>query len=166
MWILRIKSKSAFVSFTVCSFFGKGFGQIILTCGMVHSRCHTCITFYLNLCWWRLDFGLLVTYHSTFVIYLHSYTVFKPLDIMFFQTYVVSAPRCILFEKRLRFKPKYIRFLYSYVVYVTFPSCLRRQGSVCCFSKSSVFSTRGARGHGVVMVTNDPFSDHFRFFFW
>ena len=29
MWILRIKSKSAFVSFTVCSFFGKGFGQRI-----------------------------------------------------------------------------------------------------------------------------------------
>ena len=132
---------------------------------MVHSRCHTCITFYLNLCWWRLDFGLLVTYHSTFVIYLHSYTVFKPLVVMFFRTYVVSAPRCILCEKRLRFKPKYIHFVYSYVVYVAFPSCLRRQVSVCCFSKSSVFSTRGARGHAVVMVTNDPFSDHFRFFF-
>ena len=132
---------------------------------MVHSRCDTCITFYLNLCWWRLDFELLVTYHSTFVIYLHSYTVFKPLVVMFFRTYVVSAPRCILCEKRLRFKPKYIHFVYSYVVYVAFPSCLRRQVSVCCFSKSSVFSTRGARGHAVVMVTNDPFSDHFRFFF-
>ena len=132
---------------------------------MVHSRCHTCITFYLNLCWWRLDFELLVTYHSTFVIYLHSYTVFKPLVVMFFRTYVVSAPRCILCEKRLRFKPKYIHFVYSYVVYVAFPSCLRRQVLVCCFSKSSVFSTRGARGHAVVMVTNDPFSDHFRFFF-
>ena len=132
---------------------------------MVHSRCDTCITFYLNLCWWRLDFELLVTYHSTFVIYLHSYTVFKPLVVMFFRTYVVSAPRCILCEKRLRFKPKYIHFVYSYLVYVAFPSCLRRQVSVYCFSKSSVFSTRGARGHAVVVVTNDPFSDHFRFIF-
>ena len=75
----------------------------------------------------------------------------------------MSAPRCILFE-HICFKPKYIRFVYSYVVYVAFPSCLRRQVSACCFSQSSVFSTRGARGHAVVMVTDDPFSDHFRFF--
>ena len=35
------------------------------------------------------------------------------------------------------------------------PSCLRRGGSVCCFFPL-FFSSRGARGHAVVMV-NDPF---------
>ena len=34
---------------------------------------------------------------------------------------------CILFEKRLCFKPKYIHFVYSFLAYVAFSSCLRRE---------------------------------------
>ena len=42
--------------------------------------------------------------------------------------------RCILFEKRLCFKSKYIHFVCSYVVYVAFPSCLRRGDQFVVFS--------------------------------
>ena len=69
---------------------------------------------------------------------------------------------CILFEKRLCFKPKYIHFVYSFLAYVAFSSCLRRDDqfvlAVFCF-----FFSRGARGHAVVIV-NDPFAD--LPFFW
>ena len=34
---------------------------------------------------------------------------------------------CTLFEKRLCFKPKYIHFVYSFLAYVAFSSCLRRE---------------------------------------
>ena len=34
---------------------------------------------------------------------------------------------CILFEKRLCFKPKYIHFVYSFPAYAAFSSCLRRE---------------------------------------
>ena len=60
---------------------------------------------------------------------------------------------CILFEKRLCFKPKYIHFVYSFLAYVAFSSCLRREDQFVVF-----FFPRGARGHAVVIV-NDPFSD-------
>ena len=70
---------------------------------------------------------------------------------------------CILFEKRLCFKPKYIHFVYSFLAYVAFSSCLRRDDqfvlAVFCF----FFFSRGARGHAVVIV-NDPFAD--LPFFW
>ena len=74
------------------SFFGgKDFKKVLLT-GVfskkkkVRDRCHTGMTFYLNLCWWRLiNFEPLVTYHSMFVIYsTYQQTVFKPLLFMFF----------------------------------------------------------------------------------
>ena len=34
---------------------------------------------------------------------------------------------CVLFEKRLCFKPKHIHFVYSFLAYVAFSSCLRRE---------------------------------------
>ena len=34
---------------------------------------------------------------------------------------------CILFEKRLCFKPKYIHFVYSFLAYLAFSSCLGRE---------------------------------------
>ena len=34
---------------------------------------------------------------------------------------------CILFEKRLCFKPKYMHFVHSFVACVAFSSCLRRE---------------------------------------
>ena len=94
-------------------------------------------------------------FNSMFVIYLHSYTVFKPLIVMFFVRYVVSAQASasvlisynftilgfILFEKRLCFKPKYICFVYSYVVHAAFPSCLRRRISLL-FSSSIFLITK------------------------
>ena len=52
------------------------------------------------------------------------------------------------------FRSKYIHFVYSYVVYIAFPSCLRREDQyVVVF-----FFPRRARGHAVVMV-NEPFPD-------
>ena len=86
-------------------------------------------------------------WHTTVVVYLHSYTVFKPFLRHVFCMYVVSAYagkkknssatvlnsydftilRCILFEKCLGFKPKCMHFVYSFVVYFAFPSCLRRE---------------------------------------
>ena len=51
----------------------------------------------------------------------------------------LTIVRCIQFKKCLCFKPKYVHFVYSYIVYVAFPSCL------CCDDQ-------------FVMV-NDPFSD-------
>ena len=131
---------------------------------MVHSRCRTCITFYLNLFWWRLDFEPLVTYHSMFVIYLHSYTVFKPLVVMFFShvrsvcSKVHSTRETFVFQTEIHTFRILIRSLCCFSFLPSPPST-----SVCCFSLSSVFSTRGARGHAVVIVTDDPFSDHFRF---
>ena len=65
---------------------------------------------------------------------------------------------CILFEKRLCFKPKYIHFVYSFLAYVAFSSCLRREDQ---FVVAVFFFSRGA--HAVVIV-NDPFSD--LPFFW
>ena len=65
---------------------------------------------------------------------------------------------CILFKKRLCFKPKYIHFVYSIVAHVAFSSCLRREDQF-----ERVFFPRVARGHAVVKV-NDPFSD--LPFFW
>ena len=69
---------------------------------------------------------------------------------------------CILFEKRLCFKPKYIHFVYSFLAYVAFSSCLRSEDQFVVAVLVFFFS-RGARGHAVVIV-NDPFSD--LPFFW
>ena len=72
--------------------------------------------------------------------------------------YFYYPKECVLFEKRLCFKPKYIHFVYSFVAYVTFSSsCL------CRLDQFVVFFPRGAPGHAVVMV-NDTFSD--LPFFW
>ena len=49
-----------------------------------------------------------------------------------------------------------MHFVHSFVAYVAFSSCLRREDQfVVVFSFPG-----GARGHAVVMV-NDPFSDRF-----
>lgn len=60
-------------------------------------------------------------------------------------------------EKRLCFKPEIytVHFVYSYAasLYVAFLSRLRREGQFVVF-----FSSRGARGHALITVT-DPFSD-------
>ena len=45
-------------------------------------------------------------------------------------------------------------FVYSYIAYVAFSFCLRREDQFVVV----VFFPRRARGHAVVMV-NDPFSD-------
>ena len=76
----------------------------------------------------------------------------------------VRRLRCILFEKRLCFKPKYIHFAHLYVVQFAFPSFLRRENQkkahiVSCFFPL-FFSSREAGGHAVSMV-NDPFLDLF-----
>ena len=67
------------------------------------------------------------------------------------------------------FQLKYIHFVYSYVVYIAFASCLRREDQFVVFFPTK--STRTcffyffffARGHVAVMV-NEPFSD--LPFFW
>ena len=48
-------------------------------------------------------------------------------------------------------------FVRRYVVFVAFPSCVCRRGSVCGIFLL-FFSSRGTRGHAVVVVS-DPFSD-------
>ena len=50
------------------------------------------------------------------------------------------------------FQPKYIHFVYLFVPYVAFSSCLRYEDQFV------VIFLRGARGHPVAMV-NDPFLD-------
>ena len=55
--------------------------------------------------------------------------------------YFYYLKECVLFEKRLCFKPKYIHFAYSFVPYVTFSSsCLCRLDQFVVF-----FSTRSTR---------------------
>ena len=61
------------------------------------------------------------------------------------------------------FQPKYIHFVYSYVVYIAFPSCLRREDQFVVVVVVVVVFSRRARGHVTVMV-NEPFSD--LPFFW
>ena len=54
------------------------------------------------------------------------------------------------------FQPKYIHFVYSYVVYIAFPSCLRGEDQfVVCFVL--FFFPRRARGHVAVMVNGSFF---------
>ena len=48
-----------------------------------------------------------------------------------------------------------IHFVYSFLAYVAFSSCLRREDQ---FVVAIFFFSRGARGHAVDIV-NDPFSD-------
>ena len=78
---------------------------------------------------------------------------------MFFCTYVVSAYAGLFSKKKnssvLVLNSNYKHFVYSFVAYFAFSSCLRCEDQFCfCFC----FFPRGARGHAVVMV-NDPFSD-------
>ena len=66
-WILRIKSKFGFLTFTVCAVFWeriwkKCLWPAVFWTKMVHNRCRAFMKFQLNLCWWRLDFEPLVTY--------------------------------------------------------------------------------------------------------
>ena len=67
---------------------------------------------------------------------------------------------CILFEKRLCFKPKYIHFVYSFLAYVAFSSCLRREDQFVL--AVFFFLTRSTRTY--LVIVNDPFSD--LPFFW
>ena len=83
---------------------------------------------------------------------------------------------CILFEKRLCFKPKYIHFVYSFLAYVAFSSCLRREDqfvlAVFCF-----FFTRSTRtcpchskwsfcGSSVFLVVKNPHDLRSQIRFW
>ena len=112
------------------------------------NRCRTCMTFLLNLCWWRLiNFEPLVTYHSMFLsiqiigkqllnhylscfLYTYMQCLFTP--VYFLRNYKKKKKKfigssfkllqfyylkeCILFVKRLCFKPKYcIHLVYSLV---------------------------------------------------
>ena len=63
------------------------------------------------------------------------------------------------------FKPKYIHFVYSFLAYVAFSSCLRPEDQfvVAIFFIIIIIFSPGARGLAVVIV-NDPFSD--LPFFW
>ena len=84
---------------------------------------------------------------------------------------------CILFEKRLCFKPKYIHFVYSFLAYVAFSSCLRREDqfvlAVFCF----FFFTRSTRtcrchskwsfcGSSVFLVVKNPHDLRSQIRFW
>ena len=72
--------------------------------------------------------------------------------------------RSIFYSRNvLSFKPKYIHFVYSFLAYVAFSSCLRSEDQFVVAVLVFFFS-RGARGHAVVIV-NDPFSD-LPFFWW
>ena len=56
---------------------------------------------------------------------------------------------CVLFEKRLCFKPKYIHFVYSFLAYVAFSSCVRREDQfvLAVFFFFFTRSTRTCRCH-------------------
>lgn len=51
------------------------------------------------------------------------------------------------------FQPKYIHFVFSYVVYIALPSCLRGEDQFVVF----VFYPRRARGHVAVIVNGSFF---------
>ena len=70
----------------------------------------------------------------------------------------LTIVRCIQFKKCLCFKLKYVHFVYSYIVYVAFPSCLCCDDQFVVFTLCYFSSSQGAWGHATVMV-NDPFSD-------
>ena len=156
MLILWIKSKSAFLSFTIWSFFWERI------CKKYFRKLHQS-SIYISRLFWNSYFSCFL-YVSSVCLHRFIFQVIKNKNnktkqficasVLNSSNFIIlrSVDQCILFEKRLRFKPKHIHFVYSYVVYVTFPSCLR-QISLLFFPLFS--SSRGAWGHAVVMV-NDP----------
>ena len=83
---------------------------------------------------------------------------------------------CILFEKRLCFKPKYIHFVYSFLAYVAFSSCLRREDQFV-LAVFFVFFTRSTRtcrchskwsfcGSSVFLVVKNPHDLRSQIRFW
>ena len=82
---------------------------------------------------------------------------------------------CILFEKRLCFKPKYIHFLYSFLAYVAFSPCLRREDQfVLAVFFFFTRSTRTCRCHSkwsfcgssVFLVVKNPHDLRSQIRFW
>ena len=87
--------------------------------------------------------------------------------------YFYYPKECVLFEKRLCFKPKYIHFVYSFVAYVTFSSsCLCRLDQFVVFF--STRSTRTCRCHGkwyflgssVLLVVKNTYDLRSQIRFW
>ena len=72
-------------------------------------------------------------------------------------SYNFTILRGVFYSRNVCLKAKYIHFVLSFVAYVAFSSCLRREDQFVVFFPL-FSSSRGARGHAVVMV-NDPFSD-------
>ena len=82
---------------------------------------------------------------------------------------------CILFEKRLCFKPKYIHFVYSFLAYVAFSSCLHREDQfVLAVFFFFTRSTRTCRCHSkwsfcgssVFLVVKNPHDLRSQIRFW
>ena len=72
--------------------------------------------------------------------------------------YNLTIVRCILLGKRSCFKPKYVHFAYSHVNLCRFSFLSSPGEPVCCFFLLFC-SSRGKRGHAVVMVNDPQFSD-------
>ena len=164
-WILRIKSKSGFLRFTIWSvFLGGGRGGKELKKSIFDKRFqkkngtqrmpHMSV----NLCWSRLiNFELhiipcllsiqiigrlfLNPFLSCFLYVCLRRFIFqvikKKLSASVLNSYNLSTLRSVLC-----FKPKYIHFVYSFVTYVAFSCCLRREDQFVVF-----FFPRGAREH-------------------
>ena len=124
----------------------------------------------------RLNFEPLGTFHSMFVIYIHSQTASKPLRVMFFvrmqclftPVYFASNNKknssasvlnfynftilSVYYQRNVCVSNRniYILYIYTYVVYVEFLSCLRGEDQFVVFS--SIFlitrSTRTSHSHG------------------
>ena len=72
-------------------------------------------------------------------------------------SYNFTILRGVFYSRNVCLKAKYIHFVLSFVAYVSFSSCLRREDQFVVFFPLFP-SSRGPRGHTVVMI-NDPFSD-------
>ena len=124
------------------------------------------------ICWWHLRFEPLFSYISFHVCHLftfvdcfltltcHSVCLLNKIQnkssASVLNSYNFTILRCILLEKRLCLKPKYIHFFTFIRSLCCFSFLSSTRGPFCCFVPL-FFSSQGARGHAVVMV-NDPFS--------
>ena len=56
-------------------------------------------------------------------------------------------------------KPKYLHFVYSFVAYVAFSSCLHREDQFVVVTFLLLFFFHGEHGDMPLFLVNDPFSD-------
>ena len=153
MLILWIKSKSAFLRFTIWSFFWERI------CKKYFRKLHQS-SIYISRLFWNSYFSCFL-YVSSVCLHRFIFQVIqkkKNKTKQFICASVLNSSNFIILRpvysirETFVFQTETYSFVYSYVVYVTFPSCLR-QISLSFFPLFS--SWRGAWGHAVVMV-NDP----------